>query len=173
MSDPFVGEIRMFSFNWAPKNWASCSGQSLTISQNQALYSLLSTQFGGDGRTNFNLPDFRGRMPINSGRLASQGVNYVQGQTGGSENVTLTTTNLPQHNHTLVAVSSPGTVQTLTNPVLFAGSGESTYINSGTAVALNPGTCGPEGGNQGHSNIQPSLCVGFCIALLGVYPSRN
>lgn len=167
MSDPFVGEIRMFGFSWAPKGWASCKGQLLAINQNQALYALLGVQFGGDGKINFNLPDFQGRMPIHS----AQG--YPQGKKDGNETVTLTNTNLPQHTHAMNAVSTPGTAVAFPAPVVFAASQEPTYINTGTYVALNPGTCSSTGGSQAHSNIQPSLCIGFCIALQGIFPARN
>ncbi|MDD2800287.1 MAG: tail fiber protein [Methylobacter sp.] len=171
MSDPFVGEIRMFGFNWAPKGWASCIGQTLVISQNQALYALLGVQFGGNGTTNFNLPDFRGRMPIHAGIHSGQ--NYIQGTVGGSDTVTLANTNLPQHTHAMNAVSTLGTAFAFPAPVVFAASQESTYINTGTYVALNPGTCSNSGGSQAHTNIQPSLCIGFCIALQGFFPARN
>ncbi len=167
MSDPFIGEIRMFGFNWAPRGWASCNGQILPIQQNAALYSLLSTQFGGDGKVNFGLPDFRGRMPLHPGSGMSQG------EKGGAETVAVSSTNVPPHTHTMVAVSTTGTQVVLQPPVVFAGSQEPTYIAAGTYVAMHPGTCSITGGSQPHNNIQPSLCIGFCIALSGMYPSRN
>lgn len=168
MSDPFVGEIRMFSFNWAPRGWASCNGQTLPIQQNAALYSLLGTQFGGNGSTNFCLPDFQGRMPVH----VKQASGLAQGQKGGSESVTLTSTQMPQHTHTLSGANEAGLV-VLQPQSVFSNSGEPSYNNTGTLVPLNTGTCSTAGGGQAHSNIQPSLCVGFCIALTGVYPSRN
>lgn len=171
MSEPFIGEIRMFGFNWAPHNWAICNGALLPITTNAALYSLLQTQFGGNGTSTFGIPDFRGRMPMHHGQ-DNTGI-YDQGQFGGQETVTLTTANLPPHTHEMNAVSTPATVIPLRNPVVLAQSEEPSYIDSGTLVTMNPGTCGTSGGGQSHPNIQPSQCVGFCIALQGLYPQRN
>jgi microcystin-dependent protein len=168
MSDAFVGEIRMFGFNWAPKGWAACQGQILPVQQNAALFSLLGVQFGGDGQRTFGLPDFQGRMPVH----VNQGSGLLQGQKGGSESVTLTSAQMPQHTHILSGDNEAGVV-VLKPQSVFANSGEPSYNSSGTLVPLNAGTCSPAGGGQAHSNIQPSLCVGFCIALTGYYPSRN
>lgn len=171
MSDPFIGEIRMFGFNWAPKNWALCNGALMQIKPNAALFSLLGTQFGGDGRATFGLPDFRGRMPLHPGSGNTR--NYTQGQNGGSESVTLVNSNMPSHTHTMNAVNTVATAIGFPQPVVLAQSREPSYIPSGTPVAMNPATCGNTGGGQPHSNIQPSQCVGFCIALQGLFPSRN
>lgn len=168
MSDQFIGEIRMFGFNWAPKGWAACQGQLLPVNTNQALFSLLNVQFGGNGSTTFGLPDFQGRMPVH----VNQASGLSQGQKGGSESVTLTSTQMPPHTHTLSGDNEAGLV-VLQPQSVFANSGEPSYNNSGTLVPLNSGTCSPVGGGQAHNNIQPSLCVGFCIALTGLYPARN
>lgn len=166
MSEPFIGEIKLFSFNFAPRFWALCNGQLLAINQNQALFSLLGTTYGGNGTTNFALPNFQGRTPI------SRGSGFVQGQISGVENVTLISTQLPQHNHTMVASSSAPAQRSPSGGYLSTFPTENAYSGAGTSnTAMNP--TGVAGANQGHPNIQPSLVLNFCIALSGIFPSRN
>ncbi|PZF74453.1 phage tail protein [Taibaiella soli] len=177
MDNVYVGEIRIFSMGFAPKGWALCNGQLLSIQQNQALFSLLGTTYGGNGTTTFQLPDMRGRVALNSGR-AQSGTIYNLGENAGTENVTLQINNLPMHNHVVAAITTPGTIG---NPVggFFANSQDATfngvpvYVPSGQNVIMNPGAITNTGGNQPHNNMQPSLVTNFCIALQGVYPSRS
>lgn len=181
MSEFFIGQIMMAGFNFPPKFFAQCNGQLLPINQNQALFSLLGTQFGGNGTTNFALPDLRGRTPI--GYASSVDPNWqppaVQiGQAAGSENVTLLQNNMPAHTHAMTASTSPGDNR---NPATrtFAAStnASSTPANlysasNGTSVAMNPQTVMTAGGNQPHPNLQPYSVINFCIALSGIFPSR-
>lgn len=182
MSNPFLGEIRVFAGNFAPRAWAFCAGQLIPISQNDALYALLGTTFGGDGVTTFGLPDMRGRVAIGQGTGAGLS-NYVIGQMSGTESVTLNTNQLPAHNHVLYAYNVDATTQTpgpsvaLSNP-LDAHTGESSlfYLNTngGSASPVFPSdTILPSGGNQPHDNMAPSLVLNYIIALEGVFPSRN
>jgi len=171
MSEPFVGEIRMFAGNFAPRGWAFCDGQLLAINQNDALFSLFGTIYGGDGRTTFGLPDLRGRVPVHAG--SGPGLSTVNiGHKGGVENETLTVAQLPSHSHTAQGQSaSAGS----TRP---AGSGvarpdRNLYRDSGTAVAMNAAAVTSVGGSRSHTNLQPFLCVHFIVALFGIYPSRH
>jgi microcystin-dependent protein len=172
MAEPFIGEIRLFGFNFAPQWWATCDGQLLNINQNQALYSLIGTTYGGNGTTNFNLPDFRGRTMLHAN------ATYGEGKAGGAETVALAATSeLPAHSHALMAGSDPGSFNTPQGNVP-AAVAETTKFAYATAKATPPvnlagGTLSPAGGSAGHNNVQPSLTVNFCIALMGIYPSRN
>jgi microcystin-dependent protein len=169
MSDPFLGEIRMFGFNWPPVQWAVCDGQIMNIDQHGTLYSLLGVQFGGDGRTTFALPDFRGRTPVQPGSDVLQ-----QGQKGGYETVILAEPQLPQHTHILYADTETGKNGIGDNSVFCASdSSEPMYYEPQSLTPMNSGTCTTAGGGRGHYNIQPSIGVGFCIALNGIYPPRN
>ena len=175
MSEPFVGEIRMFAGNYAPQGWAFCDGQLLAVSQNEALFSLLGTIYGGDGRTTFGLPDLRGRTPIHAG--AGPGLSSRNlGTKGGAEKVTVTTNQLPSHTHAPQAtVAAASDRQPLPNK-MFAGSLVDAYTSEGTSGSLvnfASAAVANTGGSQAHSNIQPFLCVNFIIALFGIYPSRN
>lgn len=166
MSEPFLAEIRMFGFNFAPRGWAFCDGQILPINQNQSLYSLLGTTYGGDGRTSFALPDLRGRTPIH---VSS---SHRQGQKGGEETHTLAAHEMPQHTHQLQASSSAANNPIPTGHML--GEVPSGLYHSKTnSVELLAGTVTNVGGGQGHDNMQPYLAVNFCIALQGLFPSRN
>lgn len=173
MSMPFIGEIRICSFNFPPKGWAFCNGQLLPINQNQALFSILGTTYGGDGRVNFALPDLRSRVPLHFGQNTGQ--NYVLGQRGGEENVTLNVQQMPAHNHTL-RDNNQGANSTLPgNAVLaVAQNNLSLYASSpGSSQTLNGQSLTNSGGNQPHTNIQPYLTLNFIIALVGIFPTRN
>ncbi len=176
MSDPLIGEIFMAGFNFAPLGFAKCDGQILPITQNQALFSILGTTYGGDGRTTFGLPDLRGRAPVHEGTgpgLPSKAL----GQKDGAENVALTANNFPLHTHTLRATNTEATLNTpggnvLANPTL----GQSAYkLNplAASRVGMNVAAVAVTGGGGGHPNVQPSLTISFFIALTGIFPSRN
>jgi len=166
MSEPFLAEVRMVGFNFAPRGWAFCDGQILPINQNQSLYSLLGTTYGGDGRTSFALPDLRGRTPIH--------VNSAHrlGQKSGEENNTLTTDSMPAHRHSAYASSNDSTVPLPSGNVLSKSSLE-TYADPNTNVSMSTASISNVGGSHAHENMQPSLAVNFCIALQGLFPSRN
>ncbi len=177
MTDPFVGEVRMYSLPFAPQSWASCDGQQLQMNQNAALYSLLGRTFGGDGVNNFNLPDMRGRVPVGMATNSSTnttGVAYNQGQTGGTETVVLTEVQMPTHNHGLMATTSAASQRNPTGNIYAApATGTNIYAAPGqTTSPLHPKVMDNAGGGQPHPNMQPFLVVNFCIALNGVYPSR-
>lgn len=170
MSSPYIGEIRLFGGNFAPQNWAFCDGRLIAISQNDALFALIGTTYGGDGQNTFALPDLRGRVPNHMGTSAN-GSPYVIGQSGGAETVTLSTAQIPAHAHTVEASPNAGT-QAGPGGALLAG-GVSTYSPSAPNVSLAPAAVQATGGSQPHTNFQPYLCVAFIIALFGVFPSRN
>lgn len=166
MSEPFLAEIRIVGFNFAPRGWAFCDGQILPINQNQSLYSLLGTTYGGDGRTSFALPDMRGRTPIHVGN------GHREGQKAGEETVTLSKAQMPYHEHTYGVSSSVGNSPDPRS----ASIGESSSLPYGapaTLVAMGTSMTASVGGGQGHENMQPYLVVNFCIALQGLFPSRN
>ena len=173
MAEPFISEIRLFGFSFAPKGWAFCDGRTLSIAQNQALFALIGTMYGGNGTTTFNLPDLRGRTPLH---FAS---NIPQGTMAGVESVTLLSTQMPQHTHAVSATSDAGNVGPYTNALFAAGvsrtSGNTVaaYGPPTSAVPLHPASVSTTGGNQPHSNLQPSLVMNFCIAMFGVFPSRS
>ncbi|TPW77675.1 phage tail protein [Schumannella soli] len=174
--EPFVGEIIAVGFNFAPKGWALCNGQTLPISQNTALFSLLGTKFGGDGRTNFGLPDLRGASPIGIGQAPGLS-SYVAGQRAGSESVTLLASQMPTHTHTPVAVAAAGDVSSAAGAT-WAEARSGRAIERGYAprsaadATLDPSAIGVTGGSQAHNNMPPFLTVNFIIALQGVYPQR-
>lgn len=173
MSEPFIGEIRMFAFAFAPKGWAICNGAILNIQQNQALFSLLGTYYGGNGSTTFGLPDFRGRVPLEAS------AEYSYGNTGGAEQVTLTTGTMPGHVHGYYASINNGTKnnagndQTCVLTANGASGGVPVYLPGSPSVTLDPSGCGSVGGSQPHANLQPSLVLNFCIAIVGIFPSRT
>lgn len=166
MSEPFLAEVRIVGFNFAPRGWAFCDGQILPINQNQSLYSILGTTYGGDGRTSFALPDLRGRTPIH----VSDG--HRLGQKSGEETHTLSGAEMPQHNHTAKASSVDGNNVAPTGAVL-ANATTSTYVAPANLVNMNAGAVTNVGGGQAHENMQPYLAINFCIALQGLFPSRN
>ncbi|HUC62902.1 MAG TPA: tail fiber protein [Alphaproteobacteria bacterium] len=180
MSTPFLGQISLFAGIFAPRNWALCSGQLLNINQSTALFSLLGTNFGGDGRVTFGLPDFRGRIPIGQGTGPGLTIRLM-GQTVGTETVTLNSTQMPMHPHTLNAANTPANSTNVTGTALpgTLSSPDNFYtVNDGTTpapsgVTLNPLACGLDGGNQAHNNMMPTVTVSYIIALQGIFPTRN
>jgi microcystin-dependent protein len=174
MSDPFVGEIRMFAFNFAPVSWALCNGQLLPINQNQALFSLLGTTYGGDGVTTFALPNLQSRVPVHMG--SGTGLStYILGETMGTENVTLTSSQMPVHNHSVQCSSAGGNQASPANgyPAVESTGTSQDYTTAPPDSTMNSAVVTPTGGGQSHTNIQPVLCLNFCIALTGIFPSRN
>jgi microcystin-dependent protein len=174
MADPFVAEIRIFPFNFAPKGWAWCDGQLLPISQNTALFSLLGTTYGGDGKSNFALPDLQGRAPMHPGQGPGLSLHDL-GETGGSETVTLLESEIPAHAHTWQASNAEGIAQSPVANLLAGGvGGISMYAPPGTPLTqLIDTALAPAGGDQPHNNMQPYLTFYFCIAMQGVYPPRT
>ena len=173
MSEPFVGEVRMFAGNFAPRSWAYCDGQLLSVSQNDALFSLLGTIYGGDGRTTFGLPDLRGRIPLHAGSGPGMSSRKI-GAKGGAEKVTLSLNQLPSHNHSARALGKPGDSGNPHNRHWAATSGSPDYYTSDPpGVNMDNNAISTVGGSQSHNNIMPFLCIHFIIALFGVYPSRN
>jgi microcystin-dependent protein len=171
MSEPFLAEIRIFGFNFAPRGWATCDGQILPINQNQALYSLLGTTYGGDGRTTFGLPELRGRVPLHEGSGTGLS-NRTLGAGGGIEQVTLTTSQMPSHLHTLQATTNPADSRSPSSKVS-ATAIDDLYGVPEDLVNSASGAVAATGGNQAHQNMQPYLVLNFCIALQGLFPSRN
>jgi microcystin-dependent protein len=175
MTQPYVGEIRAFAGNFAPVGWAMCAGQLLSIAENPTLFQLLGTTFGGDGQSTFALPDLQGRVVIHQG-TDSQGNTYVLGQEGGAETVTLTTDQLPQHNHGVLGTATAATTPDPGPSVAMAetAAGEAIYdSNTTNAVSLSPAAIGAAGGSQPHDNLQPFLVINYIISLFGVFPSQG
>ena len=171
MSDPFLGEIRLFGFAYAPQGWALCNGQFLPINQNQALFSLLGTQFGGNGQTTFQLPDFRGRVPMHTGG------GHIVGERAGQYAHTVTQSEMPAHAHFLMGSSTQGdsvNPRFGSTPHILAKDPGNAYTDTLSAlVALAPQSVSSVGGSQPHENKQPFLTINFCIALQGIFPSQN
>ncbi len=165
MAEPFLGEIRIMSFNFAPKGWAFCNGQFLPINQNQALFALLGTTFGGNGQTTFALPNLQGCSPIHSG------AGFGLGTKGGESSHTVTISELPTHIHGWQASSAGANLAPATNNVL--AQANNVYVGAGNLTTLPGGTLGNTGGSQPHNNMQPYLVLTFCIALQGIFPSPN
>jgi microcystin-dependent protein len=164
MAQPYVGEIRMFAGNFAPAGWMFCEGQLLSISENETLFQLIGTTYGGDGQSTFALPDLRGRIPIH------QGNGFILAETGGAEEITLTVNQIPAHSHVLLA--STGTANNTAPPnAVLASALADVYVEDITAVNLSPSAIGSVGGSQPHTNFQPYLCVDFIISLFGIFPS--
>lgn len=174
MADPFVAEIRIFPFNFAPKGWAWCDGQLLPLSQNTALFSLLGTTYGGNGKSNFALPDLQGRAPMHPGQGPGLSLHDL-GETGGSETVSLLESEIPAHSHSISTSISDALVGVPTDQNLATGIGVGLFntANSGSLVFMAPETLAPAGGDQPHNNLQPYLTFYFCIALQGVFPPRG
>ena len=166
MAEPFLSEIRLMSFVFAPKGWALCNGQLLPINQNQGLFSLLGTTFGGDGRVNFALPDLRGRVPIHVGS------GHTLGEKGGEQAHTLSVAELPTHAHVWSGTSAAASTNTPSASLVLAQStGENAWGPASNLVAMSPSTVLNVGGSQAHLNMQPFLTLSFCIALQGIFPS--
>ena len=167
MSDPYIGEIRMFGGTFAPAGWAFCDGQLIPISENDALFTLIGTTYGGDGQETFGLPDLQGRVPIH------QGNGFVLGQAAGVESVTLTTQQLPIHSHAWLASQNSGaTTNPPANVLASVPGGGSVYILDQASVPLNPQSLQPIGGSQPHENMQPFLVISFIISLFGIFPHQ-
>ena len=164
MAEPFLSEIRIMSFNFAPRGWAMCNGQFLPINQNQALFSLLGTTFGGNGQTTFALPDLRGRVPI------SVGSGFSLGQSGGQEFHTITQAEMPAHTHFVRGASNAANTNTASGSALL-GTQASTYGGASNLTVMSAAAIGNVGGSQPHENRQPFLTLNFCIALQGIFPS--
>jgi microcystin-dependent protein len=181
MAEPFLGEIRMFGGNFAPRGWALCNGQILPISQNAALFSILGTTYGGNGQTTFALPNLQGQVPVHWGSAPS-GTQYVIGETAGTENVTLLQNQMPQHNHLIGVSSAAGDVTSPVNAIpaqVNTGSARTPvttalgYSDTPQNGTMPPNTVSLTGNSLPHPNMQPFLCVTFIIALQGIFPSRN
>jgi microcystin-dependent protein len=171
--DPFVAEIRIFPFDFAPKGWAFCDGQIMSLSQNTALFSLLGTTYGGDGKSNFALPDMQGNAPMHPEQGPGLSLHDL-GEVGGSDTVVLQESEIPSHSHTWSAANSDGTDQSPANEFMAGGiGGISTYAAPASLTALSDNALAPAGGDLPHNNLQPYLTLNFCIALQGVFPPRT
>jgi len=164
--EPYVGEIRMFGGNFAPVGWAICNGALIAISENEALFNLIGTTYGGDGVNTFALPDLRGRVPVH------QGVGFAPGQSGGSETVTLTVSQLPAHTHVPQANSNPGTNASPSSNV-WASSSLNQYSSNAPGAPMDPAALGSTGGSQPHENMMPFVAINFIISLFGIFPTQG
>lgn len=167
MGQPFVGEIRIFAGNFAPSGWLFCEGQTLAISENEVLFQLIGTTYGGDGETTFNVPDLRGRVPVH------QGNSYVVGETGGVEMVTLTVNQTPAHTHALIASTAPGTTAQATGNLVSDSPSVDVYIQDTPATSLPAPAVGAAGGSQPHENVMPLMPINYIISLFGIFPSQT
>jgi microcystin-dependent protein len=175
MADPFVAEIRIFPFNFAPRGWAWCDGQLLPLSQNTALFSLLGTTYGGNGKSNFALPDLQGRAPMHPGQGPGLSLHDL-GETGGSETVSLLESEIPAHTHAPRVITGAATANqddASPNVMLAPVTGANLYTASNSIAAMAPEILAPAGGDAPHNNLQPYLTFYFCIALQGVFPPRG
>jgi microcystin-dependent protein len=171
MGQPYVGEIRMFGGSFAPAGWAFCNGQPLPISENEALFNLIGTTYGGDGQETFNLPDLQGRVPLHMG-AGPDGTTYQLGEKDGVETVTLNASQVPVHNHALVASGTSAQAPQPQGAVLAQTITVQPYIADAGQAALAPASVTPAGGSQPHENLQPYLCISFIISLFGVFPHQ-
>jgi microcystin-dependent protein len=166
MAQPYVGEIRMFAGNFAPAGWMFCEGQLLPISENETLFQLIGTTYGGDGESTFALPDLRGRLPIH------QGSGFILAETGGAEDITLTVSQIPAHSHPFLASTNAGTSSNAQGNDICSSTSLNLYLEGQAPdVSLNAAVVAPVGGSQPHTNFQPYLCVDFIISLFGIFPS--
>jgi microcystin-dependent protein len=166
LSTPYVGEVRLFAGNFAPSGWMFCEGQLLPISENETLFNLIGTTYGGDGQETFQLPDLRGRVPVHIGN------NWNLGEPRGAETVTLTVQQMPAHTHAQLGSTDSASQHQPANNV-FASTTVDIYVSGGPFVALAPNACSPAGGSQPHENRQPFACVNYIISLFGIYPSQS
>ncbi len=171
MSQPYVGEIRLFAGNFAPAGWGFCDGSLQSISENETLFQLIGTTYGGDGQSTFALPDLRGRLPVHMGSSGS--ASYVIGESGGVESVTLTQQQIPLHNHGAGCTSAAGNSATAAGSIPAVNTTALAYGTIPPQVAMNAGIVTNTGGNQPHDNMQPFLCVSFIISFFGIFPSPN
>jgi len=171
VADPYIGEIRMFGGNFAPVGWAFCEGQTLPISENDALFTLIGTTYGGDGQETFNLPDLQSRIPIHQG--TGPGLSsHVIGEAAGVESVTLTTQQIPVHNHAFIASTATGTQNTPVNNMV-ASSASNRFRPGIPADPFPPTLIQPAGGSQPHENLMPYICINYIISLFGIFPSQT
>lgn len=172
MAQPYVGEIRIFAGNFAPAGWMFCEGQLLPISENETLFQLIGTTYGGDGQETFSLPDLRGRLPLHQGQGPGLG-NYILAETGGAEEVTLTVNQIPAHTHAMLGSTSPGSQASPVGFIPAASNTVSLYKAAAPTAAMANEVILPIGGSQPHSNFQPYLCLDFIISLFGIFPSQT
>jgi microcystin-dependent protein len=172
MSNPYVGEIRMFGGSFAPAGWAFCNGQLIPISENDTLFTLIGTTYGGDGQSNFALPNLQGRVPVHQGQGQGISQNYTIGSSAGVEQVTLTTQQIPVHTHPLLGSGDPAQAKGPTGGVLGRAPAEA-YASEFDPSALSAQSIGPQGGSQPHTNMQPYLCINFIISLFGIFPTQT
>jgi microcystin-dependent protein len=172
VSEPFLGEIRLFAGNFAPTNWSFCDGRLVSITSRAALFDLIGTTYGGDGRRTFALPDLRSRVPVHQG-TASTSTPYVMGETAGAETVALAGNEIPSHRHPVVALPETGTGASPAGELLAGGTTVSRYSAKIAAAAMSPSSVGPVGGGQPHANVQPFVALNFIIALVGIFPSES
>lgn len=171
MSDPYVGEIRMFGGSFAPAGWMFCDGQLLPISENETLFQLIGTAFGGDGQETFALPNLQSRVPMHAG-TGGDGINYQYSEQGGVESVTLTVNQIPNHTHPILGSVTPASTQTPGGNVAAQGTGF-TYTSADSPIQISPQAVAPTGGSQPHENLQPYLCISFIISLFGIFPNQT
>ena len=173
MAQPYVGEIRMFAGNFAPNGWMFCEGQTLPISENEVLFQLIGTTYGGDGEETFNLPNLASRVPIHMG-TGPDGTTYQIGEMAGTEQETLTVQQIPTHTHAFTVSANLGTAGLAPGNVLAqSGSSIKPYVEDVVTTGMNAGSVGPAGGSQPHENTQPFLCLNFIISLFGIFPSQT
>jgi microcystin-dependent protein len=176
VAQPYVGEIRMFAGNFAPAGWAFCSGQQMPIAENETLFQLIGTTYGGDGQETFNLPHLGARIPVCAGTNPATGTSYTYGEMAGTESVTLTTQQIPNHTHTAFGTVDPGTSNSPQDTIpasLTVASGQLPYGTDPPPTGLQSSSIAPAGGSQPHDNTQPFLVVSFIISLFGIFPSPN
>jgi microcystin-dependent protein len=172
MSQPYIGEIRMFGGSFAPAGWAFCNGQLMPISENDALFTLIGTTYGGDGQETFGIPDLQGRIPLHMGQGPGISQNYQIGEKAGTESVTLTTQQLPSHNHGWLASNDPSNSLLPASNVVSTPLNITPYFSGAAGTALNAQSLVPQGGSQPHENMMPFLCISYIISLFGIFPHQ-